>query len=260
MNQVPVSEADLHAYLDGELPEQRCLEVEAYLAARPAEIKRLLAYRDIGLRLRERFNRVLDEPLPPRLLHAMQPRAMRMRRWMAVAAIAVVGAAAGWTAHAILPSSSYAHETALADLPRRAALAHAIYTPEVKHPVEVGAEQRDHMAAWLSKRLGTHLQVPMLDSLGYTLVGGRLLPGASGPVAQFMYHDAQGKRLTIYISTERGVTDGAYDSSFRSARQGKVGVVYWHDSGFGCAVSGDFPQSELTRVAHLAYDGLEKND
>ena len=38
-------------------------------------------------------------------------------------------------------------------LARSAAIAHAVYTPEVRHPVEVGAEQEAHLVQWLSKRL-----------------------------------------------------------------------------------------------------------
>lgn len=65
--------------------------------------------------------------------------------------------------------------------------------------MEVAADQEAHLVAWLSKRLGTPLKVPRLDTLGFGLVGGRLLPGDQGPVAQFMYQDGQGQRLTLYV-------------------------------------------------------------
>jgi anti-sigma factor RsiW len=96
-----------------------------------------------------------------------------------------------------------AHRVAGRHCRRRAALAHAVYTPEVRHPVEVGADQQAHLVAWLSKRLGAQLKPPRLEAQGYALEGGRLLPGQSGPVAQFMYRDAGGARLTLYVSTEQ---------------------------------------------------------
>lgn len=75
---------------------------------------------------------------------------------------------------------------------RRAALAHAVYAPEVRHPVEVAAVEKAHLAAWLSKRLEAEVRAPDLGGAGFALLGGRLLPGealsgaASLPAAQFM--------------------------------------------------------------------------
>ncbi len=74
-------------------------------------------------------------------------------------------------------------------LARVAAVAHAVYSPEVRHPVEVGADQEAYLVRWLPKRLGANLKVPHLAAQGYPLVGGRLLPGERGPAAQFMYQD-----------------------------------------------------------------------
>jgi anti-sigma factor RsiW len=62
-----VTEADLHAYVDGVLPLARAAEVEAYLAERPEEVARLAAYREQRAALRREFDPVLDEPPPPRL-------------------------------------------------------------------------------------------------------------------------------------------------------------------------------------------------
>ena len=112
----------------------------------------------------------------------------------------------------------------------RAAVAHAVYSPEVRHPVEVGADQEAHLVAWLSKRLGTQLRAPKLEAVGYSLVGGRLLPGETGPVAHFMYQCNQGTRVTLYVRTDLG---GNRETAFRYAREGSVGVFYWVDSKVG---------------------------
>ena len=81
---------------------------------------------------------------------------------------------------------------------QQAAVAHAVFQPEVRHPVEVTAAQQEHLVQWLSKRLGRPLKVPVLAAQGYELVGGRLLPGDDGARAQFMYQNsaASGSRST----------------------------------------------------------------
>ena len=91
---------------------------------------------------------------------------------------------------------------------QRAAVAHAVYSPGQRRPVEVDAAHEDQLVAWLSKRMGAPMKPPRLQSLGYALEGGRLLPGGRGPVAQFMYRDDTGGKLTLYLSNEISDADG----------------------------------------------------
>src|SRR6185369_13510312 len=73
MNTHSITEADLHAYVDGRLPESRLAEIEAYLAAHPAEAERLQAYREQKAALRALFDPLLDEPLPAALRELAEP-------------------------------------------------------------------------------------------------------------------------------------------------------------------------------------------
>ena len=138
---------------------------------------------------------------------------------------------------------------------RRAAIAHATYSPEVRHPVEVGADQEQHLVAWLSKRVGARVRAPKLDEVGMALVGGRLLPGESGPVALFMYQTAAGRRLTLYIRAE---AKGNRETAFRYARENNVSVFYWIERDCGYAISSaDLSKEELLHIATLVYKQLE---
>ena len=87
-------------------------------------------------------------------------------------------------------------------------MAHAVYAPEVRHPVEVNVaqgsatEQRaqeEHLARWLGKRLDMPVRLFDLRPQGFELVGGRLLPDANGPSAQLMYQNSGGQRVTVYL-------------------------------------------------------------
>ncbi|HSG23723.1 MAG TPA: anti-sigma factor [Azonexus sp.] len=273
MSHLPITEADLHAYVDAQLPDSRRAEVEAFLATQPAEAERLQAYQAQKAALRQLFNPVLDESLPAKLLDLAEPPTVAteatagatvnakkrpflsswsVQRIAASFAIALLGGVAGWLGH-----SQYQVTERMAQmtpLPRQAAVAHVVYSPDIKRPVEVTADQEDQLVKWLSKRLGTPVSPPKLSALGYELIGGRLLPGNSGPVAQFMYHDSTGQRLTLYVSTEN--TDGR-DTGFRFAREGQVNVFYWVDRKFGYALSAGIDKGELARVATAVYDQLE---
>ena len=106
----------------------------------------------------------------------------------------------------------------------------------------------------MSKRLGTPVSPPKLGAVGYELVGGRLLPGNTGPVAQFMYQDANGQRMTLYVTTENVAQP---ETGFRFAREGQVNVFYWVDGKFGYALSAGLDKGELAKVATAVYDQLE---
>lgn len=255
MSEHAVTEADLQAYADGKLPEERRAAVTAWLAAHPDDAERIENYRRIAEELRGTYERVLDEPVPERLERAVRPARLRRATlivgWIVLGA--ALGAAAGWQLHGMRPSAAPAAE-GVAMLARRAAVAHATYSPEVRHPVEVGADQEAHLVAWLSKRLGTQLRAPKLESVGYSLVGGRLLPGENGPVAHFMYQCNRGTRVTLYVRSDMASNRS---TAFRYALNGNVGVFYWVDSKLGYALSsGDISKEDLLNVANAAYQQL----
>jgi len=202
--------------------------------------------------LHQLYDPVLEEPLPGRL------RARR-QRWRAPAIAAgwvilglCAGTIAGWQLHASRPAS--APQAEVPGFVKRAAVAHATYSPEVRHPVEVGADQEQHLVAWLSKRLGAPVRAPKLEAVGYSLVGGRLLPGDNGPVAHFMYQTAQGRRITLYVRTEAAENR---ETAFRFAAEGNVKVFYWIDRKLGYALSSaDLSRDDLLSVADAVYRQL----
>ena len=250
----PITEADLQAYADGVLPEERRAAVAEWLAAHPEDAERIEAYRHLAQELRGTYQGVLEEPVPERLMRSVG--AVRARRAAVVAAWIALGAAlgalAGWQLHELRPGAPTAEGAAA--MARRAAVAHATYSPEVRHPVEVGADQEAHLVTWLSKRLGTQLRAPKLEAVGYTLVGGRLLPGEHGPVAHFMYQCNRGTRVTIYVRSDMASNRS---TAFRYTREGAVDVYYWVDSKLGYAVSsGDISKENLLNVANAAYQQL----
>jgi len=242
------SETDLHAYVDGALDAAHRREVEAHLAANTADAERVRAWQDQRAQMRALFNPVLEEVVPDRLRAAVVPK--RGFPYALAASFLVAGIAVGWLAKSFVPSEPPVGSTA--SLSRRAAVAHIVYSPEVRHPVEVGAAEEDHLVKWLSKRLGQELKAPALSKEGFELVGGRLLPGESGPVAQFMYQDARGQRLTLYVLR----SNANRDTAFRFSQEDRVSVFYWVDGKLGYALSSELPKDRLLTVATAVYRQL----
>ena len=241
----PVTEAELQAYVDRELTPERLREIEAYLSHRPEEAQRVEIYLAQKRELRALFDPVMSEPLPERVRQAARPpRApWYLQRLAAGVAIAIVSGSAGWglrsgvgvepvAATVAQRTSSAITMTSATGFAQRAAVAHAVYSPDQRRAVEVDASHEDQLVTWLSKRMGAPMKPPHLQSLGYALDGGRLLPGDKGPVAQFMYHDNSGAKLTLYVSNEVAAASGSNsktnnETAFRFAKEGQVNVFYW---------------------------------
>ncbi len=260
------------AWLDGELDPEAARQVEAWLREHPedaAEMRLWSADRDA---LRARFDPILDEAIPERLQASLRQRPggtpaaePGWRRHRLAAALllgglvfgAALGAGLAWQtpapAFAQFGGPAWAH---------RAAVAHVVYAPEVRHPVEVftaeGApsEQRaqeEHLARWLTKRLDMPVRMFNLRDQGFALVGGRLLPDAAGPSAQLMYQNAEGQRVTLYLrKPEAGVS-----TAFSFQRDGELGQFYWVEDGFGCALVGKLPRERLLALAEAVYQQAE---
>lgn len=260
----PIAEADLHAYADGQLSPARRAELEQYLALHDEERLRVEDWRQQTEGLRELLNPVLAEPLPLRLPLKAESTPWPWRGLAAGVAICVVSAGAAWTARGAfdaeasriataVPPASAAAGGELAGFARRAAVAHVVYSPDARRPVEVGGDQEQALVTWLTKRMGGTVRAPALGALGYELIGGRLLPGESGPVAQFMYGAPGKPRLTLYVTREAV----GQDAAFRFGRNGAVNVFYWVEGRFGYAISAESDRAELMKVSQEVYRQLK---
>ncbi|TVO57190.1 anti-sigma factor family protein [Denitromonas halophila] len=244
----------LHAFADGQLEAAEHTNVAQWLATHPETAAEVAGWQAQSAAMHGAYDPTLDEPVPARLLTAARGGAPASNgsRWGMAAAIGwlAIGLVGGF----IAGRNTDTAPTTAAQIPlaRQAAVAHAVYAPEVRHPVEVGADQRDHLLGWLSKRLGHPIVAPALEPLGYQLVGGRLLSGESGPGALLMYEDASGERLTLFVSAD---TD-ENATAFRFAEHDKVNVFYWVDAGYGYALSGTLPRERLLTVATSVYRAL----
>lgn len=261
----PVNEDELHALLDGQLDAATRADLETRLARDPAASAKLETWQRQRAALRGLYEPVLQEPVSASLRaaasRAEQAHHQMLQGWRlgGMAAGLALAFGLGWYTHgqaqhggAMLAQAQPAREFI-----HQASLAHAVYAPEVRHPVEVGSAQEEHLVQWLSKRLGRPLKVPRLHEQGFELVGGRLLPGDDGARAQFMYQNAHGERVTLYLgSTPADVKATAASTEFRYNSEGPVPSFYWVDEGYAYALSGALTRQALLQLAQTVYHQL----
>jgi len=254
----PVRKAELHAYVDGQLDPERRREVEAYLAADAEAAARVDAYTRQKAALRAMLDPVLEESLP----HGLKPpRATRRgvhAAWAVAAAVMlIVGGVAGYQYRGLAFATQQADTSGFAkdDVAHQAVIAHAVFTPQRRHPVEVRSDEEAHLVSWLSKVLGAPLRAPHLVDLGYSLVGGRLLSAPNGPAAQFMYENTDKRRLTLYVVHDPNWKGTA---EFRYAKQRGLSVFYWINGALGYALTAELPRPKLLAIANAVHKQLEQ--
>jgi anti-sigma factor RsiW len=241
----------LHAYVDNEVSNDQRAEIEQQLRADPELAKKVDAWQRQRDLLKQAYDGVLAEPLPASLAATLRiGGGFAARPYLAMAAaiaLLLFGGLGGW----FLAQESGGMQ--VADIARDALSAHQIYTAEVSHPVEVKADQKDHLQAWLSKRVGTPFNVPDLTDEGYTLLGGRLLAEGDHPAAQLMYEDKASNRVTIYL-TGQAEDSG---STLHVEQRGKLIACYWRDGKLAFAVAGEMQRDPMMKLAKVIYEKFE---
>ncbi|MCG5079080.1 anti-sigma factor family protein [Paraburkholderia tagetis] len=181
----------LSAFVDGELPAAMGQALGARLAVDRRAANVVAHYRAQRAALRALYAVPAAGAGGPRVV-LFAPMDWWRRTALAASSLAA-GAAIVWLAGTAGVISPHGAPTATqASFAEQADLAYAVYAPERRYPVEVTAAHEGALVGWLSKRLNRPLTVPSLQEYGYALLGGRLLPGAAGPAAQFMYEDGTG--------------------------------------------------------------------
>ena len=293
----PTDDTVWHALVDGQLPAREAQRAREQLRGDESAHAAMAQWQLQRERLRALHQDLLEAPVPDSL-RAAAARAdrhlARQGQWWrrgGMAASVLLAFTLGWTGRGQWSAGPAGHapvvqaQAPMQHFAQQAAVAHAVYQPEVRHPVEVTAAQQDHLVQWLSKRLNRPLKVPTLSALGYELVGGRLLPGDTGARAQFMYQNAEGQRVTLYLGalapTAAAQAPAAGASSppsppaaptspsaatvpaqqlpataFELNRDAPVPAFYWADAGFGYALSGQLPRTELLALATAVYTQL----
>jgi len=249
----PVIDADLHAYIDGELDEAERLRIEAYLVDHPEESETIQKYQKINSGFHQLYDSVLNSPLPENLDSSVTKKSYpsilpNMLKVAAVASFMAITGAGGWIAHGLWSESATNQD--LVHLVQPATFAHSVYSTDPHYPVEFAADKKELLADWLSQRMHTDIKAPILNNLGFELIGGRLIPSTNRMAAQFMYQNSNQERITVYVRRDDW---SARATDFQYRKQDGMQIFYWSDGTMGYAVTGNINKSLLISAADKVH-------
>jgi anti-sigma factor RsiW len=266
-NTVEINEDDLHAYVDKQLPVEKIKLVEALMLKDPKVAQQIHEWQQQNKAIATHFKKIDFTVIPEQLdIKKLDKKTKQQKSkkdtesfqrasWHYSMAASlffiVIGASAGWFAHDLSQPMTQNTKSFV----NSAISAHQVYTVEVIHPVEVSADKKAHLVAWLSKRIDHPLTVPNLQEYGYNLLGGRLLAMREGkPAAQLMFENTEGKRITLLVSK----SSSYQDQVFHLKNTNRVNSFYWMDANIAYSITGEMNPTSLKSLSTSVYQQMKK--
>jgi anti-sigma factor RsiW len=244
-----ISEAELHAFVDGALDAERLRTLEAKVAADPALAQRVAAFRSDKEMLKRVFTPLIDRPIPKEWLamaRGSAPPARRAMSWRLVGSIAaaVILFVAGTIAYQE-QRSPRSNEIVQAALDARG---QAREGKDITVQADANTAQYD---AALSATVASHVKVPDLGRMGYRLAAIRLYPKSPGDgAAELLYRDGGNRLFTLYLRRSGGT------ARFDQFERNGLRVCVWQDEELSTVMAGNVSTAAMQRLASLAYTGL----
>lgn len=271
----------IHAYLDGQLDRITKAYFTQYLQENPETLAELTELDQLDQHLKTTFSEKPELPVPAKFLNMIDQH-LAVQEYSSTQKMGYLRNILQHLSQAVLhprPLFIYAaiifslastlfllkfdpldkkqnQILALAQIQQLVIDAHTIYSLEKRHAVEVDSTDTAHLMKWLSTRLGTQVGPANLDSVGYKLMGGRLLPSRGHPAAFYMYKDNADARITLYINSNQGLA--RFSDTHCTQRPESLSTCSWFGENLYYTLVSSLPMTSFEPVVVLTVKQLSK--
>jgi anti-sigma factor RsiW len=291
----PIGEEDLHAYVDGTLSDERRADVERALEQNPEMAARVSDFFSLNNMFHERYDRVLNEPVPKRLQAAAAPSSSQSqsspqspqsptspspsRRWRVaanwpqfagMAAALVMGIGIGVGTHMgqdVIAPVAGGHLESSRDSNTRPVSADSAESfarkAAIAHVVYMPAVDRP--SAMSADDQEQDFVQWLADKLGTNVHPPMLSKSGFNLSGGRLLPGSDGPTAQFMYRGPNGerVTlcisrrqVNSNTTAFKLYQDGPVNVFYWIDGDFGYAVSGGIDRKQLLQLSHDVYSQL----
>ncbi|MEI9932555.1 MAG: hypothetical protein WDM89_18960 [Rhizomicrobium sp.] len=246
----PVSDEQLHAFIDGELHPDETERIAKAIAEDTALSRQAAAYQADKAMIQNLFGPLVERPVPQawiaRIKQDARPHPVRrLAPWAAIAAALLI---------AVL-SAPYFRNTPVGgeDSIIREAIAARGHSLTPQETLEAqSAAQLQTINAAMAQSLKMKLKAPDLERMGYRLASAQVygdVPG--GKSVELVYRGAGRDDLTIYVRRPNSAV------RFDQFKRNELRICIWQDDVLGTVITGHISAAQMQRIASLAYTGLE---
>ncbi|HTJ63805.1 MAG TPA: zf-HC2 domain-containing protein [Alphaproteobacteria bacterium] len=244
----PVSDEQLHAYIDGELDPAEARRVEAIIAASPELTLQVEQFRADKALIHRIYAPLIEQPLPTALFETLErPRRQRFAFRFKIPLVPAGAIAAA----ALLVVGLLAYPN-LVDTGGDPLVAEAIAAQDGKlrtvSSLGTDTVSGDRVA---EETLAAPVKIPNLEKAGYVLKGIAVVArNADGRALQARYGNGAGKSFIVYMRRSSG------PDRFELQQRGQTQVCIWQNDELSVVMTGDMSAKEMLKVANLTYSDL----
>lgn len=256
----PISNDDLHDYIDGRLDPVASALIARRIADDPELAKRASAYRAQADGMHGLYDGILDEPTPSRLLETLRdgkPAAARARprRILALAAsfaaCVVAGGGLGWWGNEMLGKTT---DNLLNPFVQQAVLVHRLSESEAPQSAQfVGDSLNENDEVFPTDFLSPPFQTPLravtLSGTDFRPVALKTINGPTDPAMQFLYEDAGANLVSLYVRS----TKSGPNVPFQSLEADGHTALFWLDGPLVYVLVGQISEAEMLALARKVY-------
>jgi anti-sigma factor RsiW len=226
----PVTEDELHVYVDGELPADRREAVELWLASHPEDAARVAAWRAQAEAIRSRYGKVSTNRCPAgwrsTASRASAARGARSRRPRRFSPSSSAASPAGWRAAHRPPRRANSKPSPT----RRSARTGSTSARSASDRSQGGGEASAAVAVAAARHHIAHAR--SFERFDFKLLGGRLCPASTARRAVHVRERQRRASHALFREPDRG-SDVV---PLRSATS--FGAIRWSEGGYGWVISG----------------------
>jgi anti-sigma factor RsiW len=244
----PVSDADLHAYVDSELSPQRAAAIEAAMERDPLLAARIRNFKADKRALAAAYGPLAHAPVPASLLAAALTGASGPARRSRFRRVTLALATAAALAAGIVLTLTWRapHDPAVE---QALAARHMAITParelEGHEPASIQVVDQA-----MSLMLGIPTRVPDLQRAGFKLVSAEIYGQTRVDAVQLRFEDDARRLFTVFLRPSAG------PDAFKVTERGPVRLCIWQNADLTAVMTGEMTTPELFRLASLTYSSL----
>jgi anti-sigma factor RsiW len=253
-DKVILDDLDLLALADGllETDPVRRAEVEAAIAASPAEFARLRDYRAQTQALRSAYGGRISEPVPERLQAALEGGdGGHWRPLLRIAAGVALVVAAGLGGWIVGQADRGDAGRALVDQSYRQFAARA---PDEPGDAITLAATGQRPLGWLEDDVSIRLRAPDLSSERFALVDKQAHRDGDEQIIRLDYAAPDGRAFSLFIAPRW--EDRA--APIREAERDGVALAYWHDGPLASSIATRLPKAEAREIAQAVRRAMKR--
>ena len=246
-----VSEDDIHAYVDRELPLDKLMRVEAAIFRDPELRAKADAFQQQANALQAAFGQMDLPPMPAETEAMVEQLAERLQkrqsfiRYSAIAAGFVISVALGASSGYLLQPSVPKLDT-LAEFRGQAERARD-FASEFETSLQTPATEVRAQALRnaLTTVMQTSASVPNLSAHSLKIVNWQNVITTTGRAIHIDYAGEDGHRVSLYTGTAKPWAE----AGFNFARRNEVSYMSWLEGTTAFALIGDLPEDRMVELA-----------